>query len=209
MPRQRGRQSPTLNTEENSSQGKKNKKHLPACGKPPQTSAGKHKGVRFGCSPSPSFSAVLLSMSLGLTKALRTCLGSEKCREQRAGHRHSPGQALLLWCFPERRVGTVWRGTGSSGMPGAALLCVSSTWPWGCQHTLAASLTPNLCCVGTKVSPCPSASPAGSRNLCPLSFLRPRGAGVVLGGWECHLPLPCLPHSVKYLDFSAFPLHKM
>lgn len=41
MPRQRGRQNPALNTEENSSQGKK---HLPVCGKPPHTSAGKHKG---------------------------------------------------------------------------------------------------------------------------------------------------------------------
>lgn len=55
MPRQRGRQNPTLNTEENSSQGKKTKKHLPACGKPPQTSAGKHKGCEVWVLTHPQF----------------------------------------------------------------------------------------------------------------------------------------------------------
>lgn len=190
------------------------KKHLPAPGKPPQTSAGKHRRCessrRFGCSPVPSFSSA--HHLTGPAASIQLPVGSQTappgpawCKRS-AGSREPgtdtpQGQTLLLWCLPRRS------STAGSGIPGSALLCVpAATWVWDCQQTLPATLTSNLCWVGVYMA---TFQPCRQQEPLPCVTSQTQRGWVVLGGWERDLPWPGLPHSVKFLNFSVFPLHKI
>lgn len=116
MPQQTGMVKP--HTQHRGEQQLTWKKHLPAPGKPPQTSAGKHRGCessrRFGCSPVPSFSSahhltVLLPPSQLPVGSPTAPPGPAWCKRS-AGSREPgtdtpQGQTLLLWCLSRRRSG--------------------------------------------------------------------------------------------------------
>lgn len=219
MPQQTGMVKP--HTQHRGEQQLTWKKHLPAPGKPPQTSAGKHRGCessrRFGCSPVPSFSSahhltVLLPPSSSLWAHRRLPQDQPGVRgvqgAESQAQTHPRDKPCCSGASPEGGVGIyVWSSTAGSGIPGSALLCVpAATWVWDCQQTLPATLTSNLCWVGVYMA---TFQPCRQQEPLPCVTSQTQRGWVVLGGWECDLPWPGLPHSVKFLNFSVFPLHKI
>lgn len=96
-------------------------------------------------------------------------------------------------------------------VPGAALLCVPAGRDPALGDGIASSpwlpAQPQMCAVealGCLHPHVPALQAAGASAM--GHFSEPE---MVLGGWERDLPLPCVPHSVKHLIFSAFPLHKI
>lgn len=78
-------------------------------------------------------------------------------------------------------------------------------------QTLAASLTPNLCCVGTEVALAPHVPTLRAAGTCAMLHLwaEPEGLG---GAWRAGTQPPLstiASHCLKQPNFSAFPLHEM